>query len=184
MICANCKDPINNRAIVIGGGLVVCGMNCKIAIVDNAAKGDTRSPRKKTAGPKIREGDVSKSIGADLKAAGIWNTRLQSGAIQVVNRLGQTHTMNLCTAGTPDRMFAAGVIVFVEVKGTGGVLSPKQSEVIEILRNNGALAFVVNDPLQFRNLQKALRKYENEIEGIRGQVRRLQTKIEAEMPDR
>lgn len=55
-------------------------------------------------------------------------------------------------AGVPDRIaiFPGGRIVFVEVKRPGGIVSPKQSAIIQKLRALGAKVWVIDDLQVFR----------------------------------
>src|SRR5258706_4119663 len=84
-----------------------------------------------------RETNISKVIGKQLDDFEVWNTRTQSG--QVHTNLGGY--MRLCRAGTPDRIFAAGLHVWIEVKRPGETPSPTQLETICKLKENGALVF-------------------------------------------
>lgn len=193
MNCAQCNKPIGNRAISVGGRQMVCSYGCRTAFVDNAARSVNRSinagegvriPKARKAGrPKVREGDVSKSIAADLKSAGIWNTRLQAGKIVAFNRDGSKRVITLCETGTPDRMFADGLVVFVEVKGSAGEVSAEQSKVIDLLKSNGALAFVVDDFRKWPKIRQALKTYEYKIGQIAEDIRKLQDKIETEIAE-
>jgi hypothetical protein len=91
------------------------------------------------AGPK--ESDISSAIGKKLDNLEIWNTRINSGIIKT----DSGRVVRLAKEGTPDRVFACGVTVWLEVKRPGKNPTPDQAKTIRELNENGSIALVVDN---------------------------------------
>jgi hypothetical protein len=209
MNCANCQTEFEggNFGLVLSatkGGRVetvdLCSAKCRreyrrpetrpapvarsTARSRNAETG-VKIPRKKSAaeirrdaGP--RERDISASIASQLDGRGVWNTRTQSGAI----RTASGHVMKLCRTGTPDRVAADGLHVWIEVKRPGEQASDEQAKVIEVLKSNGSLAFVIDDPADLALIFEGLRRSAREIAAVNGIVEQVQREIDQEIQKR
>jgi hypothetical protein len=106
----------------------------------------------------------------------VWNTRIQSGAVE----LKSGRYMKLSRPGTPDRMFADGLIAFLEIKKPGERPRPDQVEAIARLRDNGAIAFVVDDFGQCEFIVKQMAARYDRIIAIRDLIREIGQEIETE----
>jgi hypothetical protein len=140
-----------------------CSFDCRQIFVGNATRsagrgiasrglkdGFGKTPRKAPAadpqkqarkaidaGPK--ESDISSAIGKKLDNLEIWNTRINSGIIKT----DSGRVVRLAKEGTPDRVFACGVTVWLEVKRPGKNPTPDQAKTIRELNENGSIALVV-----------------------------------------
>lgn len=209
MNCANCKTDFDgpNFGLVLSatkGGRVekvdLCSRICRrtyrrpetrpAPVARSTARSrnvetGVKIPRKKSAaeirrdaGP--RERDVSASIASQLDGRGVWNTRTQSGAV----RTASGHVMKLCRRGTPDRIAADGLHVWIEVKRPGEQASDEQAKVIEVLKSNGSLAFVIDDPADLALIFEGLRRSAREIAAVNGIVEQVQREIDQEIQKR
>lgn len=196
MICANCKKPFNgkNFGFVGRNGINdICSRPCRLdyrnalqnAAVGGAETGVVRprpSPRQLTPAAikkKLRpsERDVSRSVASQLDGSGIWNTRTQSGAIKTA----AGHILRLCRAGTPDRVAAAGLQIWIEIKKQGERPSAEQAAAIAELKANGALCFVIDDPEQWRIIANCLKGRATTIAAINEQISTIQNEIDARL---
>ena len=153
--------------------------NCKRCTGNNVAGRSKRRPSRSEIlrATRPKETDVSKAIADQLDAAGIWNTRTQSGTVPIA----KGGFMRLCRQGTPDRIAVAGVHVWIEVKRPGGKPSPEQLATIEQLKANGALAFVIDDPTAVGVILAGLRDYARELAAIGNRVSDIQRAIDARL---
>jgi hypothetical protein len=151
----------------------LCSVLCRTAFREGeppaAIAPKARRPSVKQPG-QIAERQVSAAVEQRLTLAGIWNTRLQSGRIRIPGKGQKVYTMQLCQPGTPDRMAAAGLMTFIEVKKPGETMSPEQVQVAEELRQSGALVFTIDDPDKIDRLLKAIDAAGSTIDVIRQQI--------------
>lgn len=191
--CDHCKNPIagkNFGRVFRGAVLDYCSPNCKaaaVAFVTGAVfqppnAGDrSKKKNKPLTGAALRkklrpkEGDISKSIGNDLDRRTIWNSRLQSGSLKSASG----HFMKLCPTGTPDRIFADGLVVFIEVKKEGEIPTPEQLDTMRRLRENGALCFVVDSIDDYNFLLSELKKRRENFALVSRIVANYQDEIDA-----
>lgn len=185
MICSNCDKPIQKTAVVTGG-LFFCSFTCR----DDVAKttndiirgvGIPRPGPRKISQSEIRkkmrpkEGDISSNAAGVLDRRGVYNTRLQSGKL----RIDGGHFIKLCKPGTPDRMFADGLICFLELKRPGEDLRPDQREVAADLKANGALVFTIDDFEQTEFVVAEMVKRSQRIEAIAIAIQEIQKEIDS-----
>lgn len=190
MNCGNCKQPFSGRnfGVVLRGGSVVdlCSTTCRAEYrnrppdpaTPKKALGSKRKPTpseiKRSLRPK--ETDVSASIASQLDGAGVWNTRVQSGSVKTA-----TGYVRLAKPGTPDRVAAAGVPVWIEVKRSGEKPTADQLATHEKLKANGSLVFVVDDPADVPVILRGLRSFKPEIDVMSQIMREMQSSIEGEV---
>jgi len=86
------------------------------------------------------EAEISKAIGDRLDDLGIWNTRINSGLIKT----DSGRVIKLAKEGTPDRVFACGLTVWLEIKRLGKAPTPAQVKAHSELSENGSLALVLD----------------------------------------
>lgn len=97
----------------------------------------------KAEADKIKETPLSKQIKEALDALGVENERLQSGKVLASGRMNQSHWMQLCKAGTPDRLaIVQGFAIFIEVKTKGKEPTAEQKNRQRQLAAAGA--FIIN----------------------------------------
>lgn len=102
----------------------------------------------------IKETPLSAQIAAYLDARRIYNDRLNSGTA----RSHGGDWLNLCKAGTPDRLaIVRGFAVFIEVKARGEKPSTEQTERHDELRRAGSIVLVVDSFEQFKWKFEAVR---------------------------
>lgn len=196
--CANCTHRFSgkNYGRVVEGAVVnYCSPVCKAAGAAGVAPGNVEPVKtgdkvnSKTkrltarAIAKLREpseGSISKGIAGDLERRTAWNSRLQSGALE----LKSGHYMKFCPAGTPDRIFAEGLIVFIEVKKIGRDPAPEQVATMNTLRKNGALVFCVDNLDDYLFIMAELQKRRAGFEAISRQIQNYQADINAEIQKR
>jgi len=196
--CDYCREPLPKAG---PGGMIAdatgrrwffCNRNCRGQW--KAAREVTATPEKalRSITPKLTLGkpkplsqaairranrpsetSISTAIGKHLSDLGLWNTRTQSGAIKTASG----HIMKLCRAGTPDRIFAAGLHVWIEVKRPGEVPSPDQVAAIAALKANGALVFVLDDATDLDFILDGLRNYQETINDINNDIRIIEADI-------
>lgn len=193
--CGKCKELIQGKNFGVFDASTfvdLCSLACRVDFKETARRrrsGDadpgvtaaakTSRPRKlspaeirKRARPT--ETDISKSIESQLIAAGLWNTRTQSGSIPIGKNF-----MQLCRPGTPDRIFAAGLHVWIEVKREGEKPMPIQAATHEQLKANGALVFVLDDPGDLSFILETLKTSADRLERIRKEIGILQIYCDA-----
>lgn len=201
--CANCESEFNerdNRGFITPKREVVdiCSLPCRAEYRNRIAANpkaavkagdDGRSPiarraRKPPSSPaaiakamRASERSVSASIAKELNDRGIWNTRTQSGQVKTASG----HLMKLCRAGTPDRVFADGLNVWIEVKMKGEVPTVPQMEAIAELKRNGSLVFVIDDVIDFDRLLRILKNRLPIMHGLAKAIEDLQIEIDAEL---
>jgi hypothetical protein len=200
LTCNKCRKAIEGPAVAAAnaGGLVLfCSFDCKKAFTAAARirrltddrQARNRPPRKQTQAEIRRqlerasipsENEISGSAADVLDERGVYHTRIQSGSIQTAGG----HYMKLARIGTPDRMFADGLIVFLEIKKPGEIPGPEQRETIADLRRNGALAFVVDDYGQTEFITAALDRRRERIDAIAAAIAELQSDIDSEFNNR
>ncbi len=197
--CANpkCRKLITGKGPAVAsnaGGKMnfFCGWVCRRAfsdaggVVDNVRRrppriltdAEIRRKIKRDAIPS--EAKISKSAENLLDGRGVYHTRLQSGKIPIAGDNGRQYYMNLCRTGTPDRMFADGLICFLEIKKPGERPGDDQLETIADLRSNGALVFVVDDYGQSEFIVNAIDARRSRIDEIREAIQELQSDILAD----
>lgn len=165
--------------VVKGKFIEFCSKQCRAAWESGAdvrkarrRRSDAQAARKAT---RPSEAAISRNAADLLDARGLWHTRLQSGAVE----LKSGHYMQLCRPGTPDRVFADGLIVFLEIKKPDETPSDAQIDAMAELTNNGALAFVVDDFGQLEFIEKQLAARRSRIMEIRDAIRDIQNEISA-----
>lgn len=121
------------------------------------------------------ESPISSSIGQLFDVTGQTHLRLNSGKIET--KAG--HYLELCEAGTPDRVFFDCLAVFVEVKRPGESLRPDQVKKIRELREKGAVVCVCRDALEAQKVLKILARYRAELEVVRHIAGQIQLEINA-----
>lgn len=195
--CDHCRNEFEGAAVGKHAGgrmLIFCGRECRYKYTEQNSRPQWSKPRRSHSAAQAgrattrdrkklaaaREADVSRAAASELNGADIWNTRLQSGVL----KLESGHIVNLCTPGTPDRMFADGVIVFLEIKSTGEKPNPEQAATIAKLKNNGALVFVLDNFLQLDFIRKELSKHRPRIIAIRDEIRSIQNELETRFNER
>lgn len=199
MNCGNCKNDFTgkNFGVVVPGGVVdICSKECRAeyrkkaeaatrkkspAGSGNAKKG-VKIPRtlsKSEIKKKLRptETDISSSIASQLDGVGAWNTRVQSGKVKTAGG-GFIH---LSKPGTPDRVAALGVPIWLEVKRSGEKPTDVQTATHIQLRDNGSLVFVVDDPSDMPVILNGLRTFKVEIQVIARMLREMQSSIDADL---
>lgn len=184
--CPNCNKPIGKTAVA-QGGRIFCGYVCRAAALPaNPGVTRDRKPPRKVSAAELRrklttpsEGSISSQAGGVLERRGVYHTRLQSGARPVMNANGQRHYMKLCVVGTPDRMFADGLVTFLEIKKPGGERSPEQIEVAEKLKANGALVFTIDDFGQVDFVIGEMVRRSARIEAIAVAIQEIQKEIDS-----
>jgi hypothetical protein len=194
-VCAQCEKAIDrNRPVAFcrlgdGGRLIeFCDNACKKAYakapLKAAAELARRPPRKsKVSQSELRrslepvEQDLSRDAADLLDRRGVYNTRLQSGSI----RIDGGGYMKLCRQGTPDRMFADGLVVFLELKRKGRKPTPEQVATADRLKENGALVFTVDRIEQVEIICRQLAHRYARIIQIRDAIRELQNEIDAKL---
>lgn len=201
--CAGDVDPARPGAVLYVPGfkdpLMFCARDCKskylvrtrpadLIAAANAENGvgiptpkkalpaHKRKPSRADILKKIRpkETDISRSIGQQLDNAGVWNTRTQSGML----KLATGHVMKLCRPGTPDRIFVAGLPVWIEVKRPGAVATPEQLKAHAELRANGCLVFVLDDAADLDFILHGLANAAERIQIVRGLIMATQIEID------
>ena len=99
-----------------------------------------------------KESVVSKSIADYLNRRKIFNCRIQSGWLRVMNWQDVVSWMHLAQKGTPDRLAVyKGFAVFIEVKRKGGKPTQEQLEIHSQIRRGGGLVVIaesVDDVIQ------------------------------------
>jgi hypothetical protein len=197
--CAACNNPvIKNHGVMKADQLIdLCSVECRATFRRSNAAGKQNNPLdpatpkkamrsrvkrkpspsaiKRAARP--REGDISRSIGQMLTDSGIWNTRTQSGVL----RLQSGHTVNLCKAGTPDRVAAFHLNFWFEIKRPGEIPSAEQAKVIAELRDNGSIVFVLDSVTDFDFLLRSIKGKVFEMNAIGAAIRNLQAELDAEL---
>lgn len=89
--------------------------------------------------------------------------------------------MQLCKTGTPDRVFNYIVNVWIEFKRPGEKPSPEQTATIAKLRENGSLAFVVDNVSDFDLILRAIKARQARLLEIGERIRDIQGEIDAEL---
>lgn len=182
--CAGCGfDVVRNFGIVGAGGAAVvplCSPACRDAMRRTTRDGGAtepppsaraRKPKRPARTPgeikralQPSESRISKTIRDEMSRTSAYSSRLQAGQL----RIGK-YNVNLCTPGTPDSIFADGVICFVEIKKAGKLPSAEQKRVQSDLRANGAVVFTVDntdDYLFIKSELKANRGLTNRIAAL------------------
>jgi len=199
MNCGNCKTEFEGRnfGVVVPGGVVdLCKPACRAEFrkKTEAAKTNKRTPGSGNAGKGVKipralskseikkklrpkEGDISKSIASQLDGVGAWNTRIQSGKIKTA----EGRFVQMSKEGTPDRVAAIGVPIWIEVKRSGEHAKPEQLATHSRLRDNGSLVFVVDDPADLPVILNGLRTFKIEVEVIGRMVREMQHAIDGDL---
>jgi hypothetical protein len=143
---------------------------CKAPQLKAAAIHADRATPKKASGSSVdlrpRETDISKAIADVLDARVAWHTRIQSNQIKTASG----HYVRGAREGTPDRVAAAGVMLWIEVKRPGEKPTPEQAETIAKLRANGSLAVVLDDADDARAVLDFLSDWRPHIERIAAMV--------------
>lgn len=195
MKCVNCKTEFNGRnfgSIESVGRVItvadICSQSCRSAYIKKPARdpppagnaGNGVKVRKPLTAAAIKkklrpsEAEISRALAADLDARGIWNTRTQSGAIKTASG----HVMKLCRQGTPDRIATPGLHVWIEVKKPGELPTADQRAIMAELRDNGGLAFVIDDPEDLTVILDCLKTREPGIRNIRETILTIQGEID------
>lgn len=158
------------------GRVNVTGSDAESGVVGSGKSKPPRKLSKSEIKKKLRptERDVSRTIAKDLDGCGLWNTRTQSGIVKGHNG----HVVRLCRTGTPDRIAAIGLHVWIEIKRSGEKPTPEQLDAIATLRANGALAFVVDDFEQWRKIRLCLLARVHVIDAINADIQRIQKEID------
>lgn len=182
MNCRKCNEPIGKTAVA-KGGRYFCSRDCRDSY-DDSIPGQTKAARTSPAAIRRKlstpsEGSISSNAAGILERRGVYHTRLQSGARPVGNKQGKIHYMKLCPIGTPDRMFADGLVTFLEIKRPGRDRSPEQVEVAEKLKSNGALVFTVDDFGQTEFVVAELEARAARIRAIGDAIREIQKDIDS-----
>ena len=111
----------------------------------------------------IRETPLSAQIAEWLDNRGIYNDRLQCGAIETK----RGNWLKLCKTGTPDRFaIIRGQIIFIEVKKFGAKPTFNQMRRHETLTNVGAIVIITtsfdNFVIQFNAIRAQIERREKE----------------------
>jgi hypothetical protein len=171
--CKRCTGRLRPPADRITSKAALSAGNAGRGVMDPKPKRRlSRSEIKKALQPKERH--VSKSIGEQLDGSGIWNSRTQSANV----KLATGGYMRIGTPGTPDRIAAAGLHVWIEVKAPGKEATAEQAATIERLKANGALAFVLDDPRDLDSVLEYLKVYGPQIKTINAEIDRIQRTID------
>lgn len=103
---------------------------------------------------KNLETQLSKKISDWLNETGVWNTRLQSGRVQVMKQWGtkkHVHWIHFGHEGCPDRIaINQGKTFFIEVKKPGQKPSDVQKKEHDLLRIAGAYVILTDSIEDFK----------------------------------
>jgi len=92
---------------------------------------------------QVSEAAISRSIKQYLDARNIFNIRINSGMVRVLNFRNDVSWMQLAPKGTPDRLaLYKSWSVWIEVKRTGGRVSPEQRDMHKRIREAGGFVII------------------------------------------
>ncbi len=200
--CDYCREPLPKAG---PGGMIADATGRRWFFCNRNCRGQWKAAREVTATPEKASGSVtpkltlgkpkplsqaairranrpsetsiSTAIGKHLSDLEVWNTRTQSGAIKTA----AGHVLRLCRPGTPDRIFAAGLHVWIEVKRPGEVPSPDQVAAIAELKANGALVFILDDASDLDFILDNLATWAESVRTIQLLITALQDRIDSDI---
>lgn len=120
------------------------------------------------------ETKISKAIGDLLDYRVDWNSRIQSNKIKTASG----HYVRGAKAGTPDRVAAAGLMLWLEVKKPGEQATPDQVKTMAALRANGSLTAVVESIDDVNAVLYFLDGWKPHISEINGKIKQMQDVID------